>query len=58
MLSSLADEEPEPAARPQPCHIEANTPQSDMAANVPEAEAPAEAAAQPEIEIIEELDGR
>ncbi len=54
-VSSLADEEPDPAARPQPYHIEANTPQSDMAAHVPEAEAPAEAAAQPEIEIIEEL---
>jgi pilus assembly protein FimV len=53
-VSSLADEEPDPAARPVPFHIEANTPQSDMAAQAPEAEAPVEAAAQPEIEIIEE----
>ena len=53
-VSSLADEEPDPAARPVPFHIEANTPQSDMAAHAPEAEVPVEAAAQPEIEIIEE----
>src|SRR5271168_3061219 len=53
-VSSLADEEPDPAARPVPFHIEANTPQSDMVAQAPEAEVPVEAAAQPEIEIIEE----
>ena len=53
-VSSLADEEPDPAARPAPFHIDANTPQSDMAARAPEAEVPAEAGAQPKIELIEE----
>jgi pilus assembly protein FimV len=53
-VSSLADEEPDPAARPAPFHIDANTPQSDIAARAPEADVPVEAAAQPEIELIEE----
>src|ERR1700689_288587 len=55
-LSALKDEEPEPEANPEPFTIEANTPQSEMAAPVPEAEvpveAPVEAAAEPEIELI------
>src|SRR5271156_3473437 len=56
-LSALKDEEPEPEAKPEPFHIEANTPQSEVTAHAPEAEAPveaqAEAAAEPEIELIE-----
>jgi tetratricopeptide (TPR) repeat protein len=56
-LSALKDEEPEPEAKPEPFTIEANTPQSEMAAPVPEAEvpveAPVEAAAEPEIELID-----
>jgi len=56
-LSALKDEEPEPEAKPEPFHIEANTPQSEVTADAPEAEAPveaqAEAAAEPEIELIE-----
>jgi tetratricopeptide (TPR) repeat protein len=50
-LSAPKDEEPEPAAKAEPFSIEANTPQSDMTAHAPEAEAPAEA--EPEIELIE-----
>ena len=50
-VSAQADEEPEPA-KPEPFHIEANMPQSEMAAHEPEAEAPVEAAAEPEIELI------
>jgi pilus assembly protein FimV len=52
-VSALADEEPEHDAKPKPFHIEANTPQSEMAAHAPEAEAPVEAAAEPEFEIME-----
>jgi pilus assembly protein FimV len=56
-LSALKDEEPEREAKAEPFHIEANTPQSEMAVHAPEAEAPveaaAEAAAEPEIELIE-----
>ena len=52
-LSALKDKEPEPEAKAEPFHIEANTPQSEMAAHAPEAEVPAEAAAEPEIERIE-----
>ena len=54
-VSALPDEEPDHDARPEPFHIEANTPQSDMAAPEPEveAEAPAEAAAEPEFELLE-----
>src|SRR5580698_1121092 len=55
-VSALADEEPDHDARPVPFQIEANTPQSDMTAPVPEveAEAPVEAAAEePEIELLE-----
>ena len=51
-VSALSDEEPEPA-KAKPFHIEANTPQSEMTAHAPEAEAPVEAAAEPEFEIIE-----
>jgi pilus assembly protein FimV len=52
-VSALADEEPEPA-KAEPFHIEANMPQSEMAAHEPEAEAPVEAAAaEPEIELLE-----
>jgi tetratricopeptide (TPR) repeat protein len=51
-VSALADEEPEPV-KPEPFHIEANMPQSEMAAHEPEAEAPVEAAAEPEIELID-----
>jgi pilus assembly protein FimV len=43
--SAHADEEPEPA-KAKPFHIEANTPQSEMKAHPPEAEAPVEAAAE------------
>jgi len=50
-LSALKDEEPEPEAKPEPFTIEANTPQSEIAA--PEAEVPVEAAAEPQIELIE-----
>ena len=50
-LSALKDEEPEPAAKAEPFSIEANAPQSEMAAHAPEAEVPAEA--EPEIELIE-----
>src|SRR6202042_790992 len=39
-LSALKDEEPEPEAKPEPFTIEAHTPQSEMAAPVPEAEGP------------------
>jgi pilus assembly protein FimV len=52
-LSALKDEEPELEAKPEPFHIEANTPQSEIAAHEPEAEVPVEAAAEPEIELIE-----
>jgi len=55
-VSALADEEPDHDAKPEPFQIEANTPQSEMTAHVPEAEAevPAEAAAaEPEIELLE-----
>jgi pilus assembly protein FimV len=52
-LSALTDEEPEPAAKVESFSIEANTPQSEMTAHPPEAEAPVEAAAEPEIELIE-----
>jgi pilus assembly protein FimV len=52
-LSALKDEEPEPEAKAVPFHIDANTPQSDMTAHAPETEAPVEAAAEPEIELIE-----
>ena len=56
-LSSLKDEEPEPEAKIEPFSVEANTPQSDVTAHAPEAEAaieaPVEAAAEPEIELIE-----
>jgi pilus assembly protein FimV len=52
-LSALKDEEPEPEAKPEPFHIEANTPQSEIATHEPEAEASVEAAAEPEIELIE-----
>ena len=52
-VSALADEEPDHDAKPEPFHIEANTPQSEMAAHAPEAEAPVEAAAEPEFEITE-----
>src|SRR5208282_1897853 len=52
-LSALTDEGPEPAAKAEPFAIEANTPQSEMAAHAPEAEAPVEAEAEPEIELIE-----
>jgi pilus assembly protein FimV len=48
-LSALKDEEPEPAPKAEAFHIEANTPQSEVAAHAPEAEVPAEA----EIELIE-----
>ncbi len=51
-VSALADEEPEHDVKPKPFHIEANTPQSEMAAHAPEAEAPVEAAAEPEFEIM------
>lgn len=56
-LSALKDEEPEPEAKAEPIHIEANTPQSDVTAHAPEAEAPVEAAAEPEIELIETAAG-
>jgi pilus assembly protein FimV len=54
-VSALADEEPDPDAKPEPFHIEANMPQSEITAQVPEveAEAPVEAAAEPEIELLE-----
>jgi tetratricopeptide (TPR) repeat protein len=56
-LSTLKDEEPEPAAKAEPFTIEANTPQSEIAAHEPEAEVPMEAApeaaAEPEIELID-----
>jgi tetratricopeptide (TPR) repeat protein len=55
-LSALSDEEPDHDAKPEPFHIEANTPQSEMTAHAPEAEveAPVEAAAaEPEIEILD-----
>src|ERR1700683_5199759 len=55
-VSALADEEPDQDAKPEPFQIEANTPQSEMTAHVPEVEpeVPAEAAAtEPEIELIE-----
>jgi pilus assembly protein FimV len=55
-VSALPDEEPDHDARPEPFQIEANTPQSEMTAQVPEVEAevPAEAAAaEPEIELLE-----
>src|SRR5580704_17369592 len=55
-VSALADEGPDHDAKPEPFQIEANTPQSEMTAHVPEAEAevPAEAAAaEPEIELLE-----
>ena len=56
-LSTLKDEEPEPAAKAEPFTIEANTPQSEIAAHEPEAEVPVEtapeAAAEPEIELID-----
>ncbi len=52
-LSALRDEEPEQAAKAEPFSIEADTPQSDMTARASAAEAPAEAAAEPEIELIE-----
>src|SRR5580693_813360 len=54
-VSALADEEPDHDAKPAPFHIEANTPQSEMAAHEPEAEAeaPVDAAAEPEFEIME-----
>ena len=45
--SALSDEEPEPA-KAKPFLIEANTPQSEMTAHAPEAEAPVEAAAEEE----------
>jgi pilus assembly protein FimV len=52
-VSAPADEEPEHDVKPKPFHIEANTPQSEMAAHAPEAEAPVEAAAEPEFEIMD-----
>jgi tetratricopeptide (TPR) repeat protein len=57
-VSALPDEEPEHDVRPEPFHIEANTPQSEMAAHEPEVEAEAEApleaaAAEPEFELLE-----
>jgi pilus assembly protein FimV len=52
-VSALSDEEPDHDAKAPQFHIEANTPQSDMTAHPPEVEAPVEAAAEPEIEIIE-----
>jgi pilus assembly protein FimV len=48
-VSTLADDEAEPTAKPAAFQIEANTPQGEMT-HAPEAAAPAEA----EIEIIEE----
>jgi len=55
-VSALPDEEPDHDAKPEPFQIEANTPQSEMTAHVPEVEAevPLEAAAaEPEIELLE-----
>ncbi len=52
-VSALADEEPEHDLKPEPFHIDANTPQSEMTAHAPEAVAPVEAAAEPEFEIME-----
>ena len=56
-VSAPKDEEPEQEVKLEPFSVEANTPQSEMAAHAPEAEAaieaPVEAAAEPEIEIIE-----
>jgi pilus assembly protein FimV len=52
-VSSLSDEEPEHDLRPEPFHIEANMPQSEIAAHELEVEAPVEAAAEPEFEIVE-----
>jgi tetratricopeptide (TPR) repeat protein len=52
-VSAHADEEPEPA-KAEAFHIEANTPQSEMTAHAPEAEAPVEAAAEAVLEIVEE----
>jgi tetratricopeptide (TPR) repeat protein len=54
-VSALPDEEPDHDAKPEPFNIEANTPQSEIAAHAPEAEveAPVEPAAEPEIEILE-----
>jgi pilus assembly protein FimV len=52
-VSSLSDAEPEAEVKAEPFQIEANTPQSDMTAHTPEAEAAVEAAAEPEIELIE-----
>ncbi len=34
-LSALTDEEPDHDAKPEPFHIEANTPQSEMTAHAP-----------------------
>jgi pilus assembly protein FimV len=55
-LSSLNDEEAEPAAKAEPFQIEANTSEAEVTAHAPEAEveAPVEAAAaEPEIELLE-----
>ncbi len=53
-VSALPDEEPDHDAKPAPFQIDANTPQSEIAAHVPEIEVPVEAAAaEPEIEILE-----
>ncbi len=56
-VSAHSDEELEPT-KAKPFHIEANTPQSEMTAHAPEAEAPVEAAAEaiPEavLEIVDE----
>jgi pilus assembly protein FimV len=54
-VSALANEEADQDAKPAPFQIEANTPQAEMTAQVPEleAEAPVEAAAEPEIELLE-----
>jgi pilus assembly protein FimV len=51
-LSALKDEEPEAEVKAEPFQIEANTPQSEIAAHAPEAEVPVEAAAEPEIELV------
>ena len=61
-VSALPDEEPDHDVRPEPFLIEANTPQSDMAAPEPEVEVEAEAqaeasveaaAAEPEFELLD-----
>ncbi|HEY4951357.1 MAG TPA: tetratricopeptide repeat protein [Candidatus Acidoferrales bacterium] len=52
-VSARADEEPE-SAKAKPFHIEANTPQSEMTAHAPEAEAPADAIPEAVLEIVDE----